>query len=149
MMQLHPVTFDDWALLLAWRNDEETRKNSHTTDLVSEEGHKTWLKASIENPNRQLFLAKEGDEPVGTTRSDFDPEHAVYTLSWAVAPTARGRGIGKRMVRLLVEQLGAVKIRAEVKEENVSSSKIALHAGLQLTETIDGVQIYMNNLPSD
>ncbi|MGF6850941.1 hypothetical protein QFZ51_006176 [Chitinophaga sp. W3I9] len=39
-MILRKATIEDWKILLDWRNDIETRKNSHKIEIIEEENHK-------------------------------------------------------------------------------------------------------------
>ena len=39
-----PIVFEDWEVLLKWRNDPVVRMNSHNSDLIEEEMHKTYIK---------------------------------------------------------------------------------------------------------
>ena len=61
-----------------------------------------------------------------------------HELSWTVAPDARGRGVGKRMVALAASQILA-PIRAEVKSDNISSVRIAEHAGMVFEREVNGI----------
>jgi hypothetical protein len=70
-MTLRPARNEDWKILLQWRNDEDTRRNSHNMDEVSADNHKKWLHSVLNNPNRKLFVAVD-KIPVGTIRADFD-----------------------------------------------------------------------------
>jgi RimJ/RimL family protein N-acetyltransferase len=142
-MKLRNAVFEDWKMLLEWRNDIETRNNSLNANLVSQDEHKQWLQDILADPNRQLFVSMENDEPVGTLRADFNPEASAYKLSWTISPAARGKGIGKKMVRLLVERLDT-KVCAEIKKDNTSSIKIAVFAGMELKKELDGVLYYAN-----
>ena len=54
-MKIRKVQINDWKILFDWRNDIETRKNSHNMELVKEDDHKKWLKSVLENKNRELF----------------------------------------------------------------------------------------------
>lgn len=130
-MVLRKVVFDDWHLLLTWRNDPGTRLNSITSKLISEEEHKQWLQLALNNPNRQLFIAMDNGLPVGTVRADFEAATGFYELSWTVAPDMRGKGKGKEMVKMLAGQLPGI-VFAKVKKDNHSSIKIALWAGMEL-----------------
>lgn len=143
MLSLRKVTFEDWPLLLEWRNDEETRNNSHTTALVAEESHKNWLKHALEDSSKQLYIAEEDGIPVGTVRADFDEALNDYLLSWTTSPDARGKGTGKRMVKTLVDLLNT-RIRAEIKSGNTASVKIAEFAGLTLKKE-DHRVLYFSN----
>ena len=140
-LHLRPAAFDDWALLLSWRNDPVTRSGSHHAEPVREDHHKEWLKGVLEDPERKLFVALLRDEPVGSCRADHDAE--AHELSWTVAPSARGRGIGTRMVKALAVAIGG-RLRAEVKEGNPASGRIAVAAGLTLREQVGETLHYRN-----
>lgn len=127
-IQFRPATLADAEMLLAWRNDPQTRKASHQMAPVAPEQHQAWLEASLHNPQRTLLIAIAEGQPIGTLRADIG--EAETELSWTIAPEARGRGFGKWMVRQYVEtQRGA--LRAEVKAGNMASVKIAEFAGLE------------------
>ncbi len=142
-MILKEAIYSDWKLLLDWRNDIESRKNSHSMDLISEESHKKWFKKLLKNSKRKLFIAYVSELAVGTVRADFDIAVDAYELSWTVAPDARGKGIGKRMVNLFVKSMNS-SIRAEIKEGNTSSIKIAEYAGLNFINKEGKVLHYSN-----
>lgn len=141
-MKLRKAEFNDWPLLLAWRNDEETRKNSLNTEPVSETAHKQWLEKILQDGHRRLFIALEQDEPAGTVRADYDPEHNRFELSWTVAPHARGKGLGKKMVKLLADSIQG-KVMARVKTGNISSVKIAESAGLVFEKEENGFLFFL------
>lgn len=137
-LRLRPATAADAALLLAWRNDEATRLASHNTAAVEADAHVRWLDALLRDPARRLFIAVEHGEPVGSVRADRDPDGDCHELSWTVAPAARGRGIGARMVRLLLSEVSG-PVRAEVKPGNAASVRIAEAAGLHFEAEREGV----------
>ena len=116
---------------------------SHSTDEVKLEKHIEWLKATLQNENRNLYIAEENEISVGTVRADYD--NGIYELSWTVSPKARGKKVGKRMVSLLANRIQK-PIRAEVKKGNESSSKIAEFSGMKLVkEDSNGVLHYLRN----
>jgi RimJ/RimL family protein N-acetyltransferase len=137
-LRLRPATAADAALLLAWRNDEATRQASHHTAAIEPEVHARWMEALLRDPARRLFIAEEQGEPVGSVRADREPDGACHELSWTVAPSARGRGIGARMVRLLLAEVPG-PVRAEVKPGNAASVRIAEAAGLRFDGECEGV----------
>ena len=142
-MILRKVTFEDWKILLDYRNNLETRKNSHNMEIVGEENHKKWLVSILANENRQLFIALDNEIPVGTVRADFDKQNNEYELSWTISPDFRGKGIGKIMVKLLADKLQA-KIRAEIKNGNIASVRIAEYAGMTFKKEENEVLHYSN-----
>lgn len=140
-LHLRLASPDDADLLLAWRNDPVTRQASHSTAEVTADEHAAWLQRALENPKRQIFMAMEGDEAVAMVRADQDD--GVYELSWSVAPSQRGRGLGKRAVRLLADRLEG-PLRAEVKEGNVASQRIAESVAMRLERQQDGVLYFVS-----
>ncbi|MFK8004952.1 MAG: GNAT family N-acetyltransferase [Saprospiraceae bacterium] len=142
-MKLREVNFEDWQMLLDWRNDLETRTRSHSIEMITEEHHKNWLRNVISDPNRILFVGDIDNIPVGTVRADFDSSTNSYELSWTISPHARGQGIGKKIVKLLVEKLNS-RVRAEIKEDNIPSIKIAESANLKFYKKEKEVLHYCN-----
>jgi RimJ/RimL family protein N-acetyltransferase len=140
-MELRKADFNDWAMLLVWRNDAETRNNSVDIWKIGEEEHTSWLQHLLQNENRQLFVALEDDVPVGTVRADYEPLTQQYELSWTVAPGMRGKGFGKHMVKLLASHIKGT-VYARVKKSNVSSVRIAIFAGLQFIKEQEGILFY-------
>lgn len=142
-MELRKANFSDWRLLLDWRNDSSTLLNSISSHKIDEEEHKQWLKSFLLNSQRCLYIAFVNDEPVGTTRWDLNIENNIYELSWTIAPNKRGCGIGKDMVKALVEKLDG-KLLARIKKNNLSSIRIAQYCNLALSDSKDDVLIYTN-----
>jgi len=129
LVSLRTATFDDAKMLLRWRNDPATQRASHTGTAVERDQHFSWLRASLENPNRKLFVAELNSVPVGTVRADA--ADGTWTLSWTVAPEARGKGIARQMVAIAVGQINE-PVRAEIKRGNIASVNVATHAGMTL-----------------
>jgi RimJ/RimL family protein N-acetyltransferase len=138
---LRAATLQDAKLLLLWRNDPQTRLASHNTDEVSLAEHLAWLNQLLSNPARCLFIAELAGVPVGSVRADKDVD-GVTELSWTVAASARGQGVGKRMLATALAELTG-SVRAEVKVGNVASMKMAEAAGLMLIREEQGVLHYL------
>ena len=138
-LYLRPATLEDAKILFEWRNDPQARAASHNQDKISFKAHLSWLKDSLVNPDRKLYIAEEDGVRVGTVRADWT--EGAFTLSWTVRPEFRGKGVGKRMVSLLAKQI-TEPIRAEVKVGNLASIRIAREAGLQLDYTKNGIMYF-------
>jgi RimJ/RimL family protein N-acetyltransferase len=143
MLTLREASLEDLKTLLEWRNDTETRKYSHSSQSIEPESHKKWLSQVMRDDKRKLYIAIEGNEPVGTVRADYDIETDAYVLSWTTAPEHRGKGVGKRMVKLLVDKLQS-RVRAEIKDGNQASINIAEYAGLRFKELKNNIYHYSN-----
>jgi len=133
MLTLRPATMADARALFDWRNDVLTRAASHDTQVLTWSGHLSWLTQTLANPSRRLLIAEEHGRAVGTLRVDQDPD-GLAVLSWTVAPDARGTGVATRMVKQIADVLAATQaLRAEIKQDNPASAKVAVAAGLHLS----------------
>lgn len=138
-LTFRPATMEDADLLLAWRNDADTRANSHTTELVQREAHVGWLTAALTNPHRDIRIAELDGIPVGTIR--VDDAGAYYELSWTIAPGARGQGTGKALLKATLSSLDKPAY-AEVKAGNPASQRMAEQAGMTLAREENSVFYY-------
>jgi UDP-2,4-diacetamido-2,4,6-trideoxy-beta-L-altropyranose hydrolase len=143
-LSLRPAALSDAGLLLAWRNDEQTRAASHHREPVPWEDHMDWLRRSLADPLRSLWIACRGNQPVGTVRADREGDAGPTTLSWTVAPDQRGSGVGRAMVQLAAQGLSG-PLHAEVKAGNAASARIAEAAGLQAAERVGDTLHFRRN----
>jgi len=110
----------DAELLLAWRNDPETRRFSRDQRDIPEAEHYQWLAKT------SVLLAEQDGMPVGTCRVDSDG-----WVSLTVAPERRGKGYGRVMLRQLI--LGSLgTLFASVHAANVASLIVFLKNGFVL-----------------
>ncbi|QDV11925.1 Acetyltransferase (GNAT) family protein [Rosistilla oblonga] len=139
---LRDATMDDLHLLMQWRNHPATRNASRNTAAVDHESHQKWMQHSLGSDKRMLLIAEIDCRPIGTVRLDLDE---VSEISWTVAPEARGKGLGKRMVMAAV---GAVKspIKAVTRSDNTGSQKIAEAAGFRLIQDDGRWRTYYRDL---
>ncbi|WP_233407915.1 GNAT family N-acetyltransferase [Marinomonas spartinae] len=133
---LRLASIKDADCLFEWRNDPDTRKASHSTERIEVADHMQWLKASLCNPNRRLYVVEKKHVPVGTVRADFD--NGTWTLSWSVSPRYRGKGIASQMLALTVEEFNEPLV-AEIKAQNIASIKVAQRTGFILQREQEGV----------
>ena len=99
--------------------------------------------SSIENPNRELYIAELDGKSVGTVRVDYCHESQYCELSWTIAPNSRGQGLGKSMVGLMACKID-YQIFAEIKQGNIESARIAESVGMQLKCTENGIMYWRN-----
>ena len=132
--RLRPATADDWEMLLDWRNDPVTRESSIDTGVVSEDGHRAWLAASIASDDRHLFVVEVDGEPVGTTR--LDRRTGGWEISITVAPDQRGKGLGGVMLDVTTEwfdeNIGDDVILSTIKPSNPASLALFAKKGYEV-----------------
>jgi RimJ/RimL family protein N-acetyltransferase len=106
---------DDASLIQAWRNDIDAVRFSVSARAVSEAEHARWFSAVLTDQNKRLWVAEEQGVPVGQVRVDVDGDVGVFSI--AVAPSARGRGIGQEMLR---------RALAEIRRQRLAATMTAL-----------------------
>lgn len=102
-VHLRPAEITDSADLLRWRNDPDAVRFSRTGRAVDASEHENWLAQSLDDPATRLVIAELDGEPVGQLRVDV--HDATGTVSIAVAPEHRGRGLGRRLLMALQRDL--------------------------------------------
>lgn len=128
---LRPATVADSTMLLAWRNDPETRAQSRSTTLVERADHEKWLARVLADPKRKLLIAEHGGKPVGQVRLDL-VRHATAEVSFGLGSEARGKSLAAAVLQAAephARDLGAVTILAEVRTENERSLRAFKRAG--------------------
>jgi RimJ/RimL family protein N-acetyltransferase len=118
----------DAPLLHAWRNDPQTRRASRRSDVVPWAEHEAWLVHVIASLDRVIRVAEEDGRAVGVVRADRSATGCE--LSWTVAPEARGRGIGQRMLKKFAASLDG-RLIAVIRKDSAGSAKIATAVGLR------------------
>jgi UDP-2,4-diacetamido-2,4,6-trideoxy-beta-L-altropyranose hydrolase len=131
-LQLRPVTAADAAMLHEWANDPLTRRMSFSAETIPWESHVEWLKRRLGDPDCRFWVVQDaGGQPLGQARLDRTGSRA--TLSFGLAPAARGQGFAARLVRLAaVDSLLAgwcLYVDAWVRPENAPSLAAFRRAG--------------------
>lgn len=132
MISFRPATMDDADWLLALRNDERAREMSRTSSEVSAEGHQSWLKIRVDNPDHQLLIAEASGVPIGSVRFDRTPsKHEGYEVSIIIAPSCRQAGLGLATLDAACDDWGSRWLYAEIKYNNLASHRIFTACGFE------------------
>jgi RimJ/RimL family protein N-acetyltransferase len=137
--EIREANFDDARRLYEWRTDPMSMAASHVQNEFSFDSHVEWLKRSLGMPSRKIYIVGPYQLSAGMVRTDF--ADGVHELSWIVAPRFRRSGHGNGIVKTVVTMLSG-HLRAEIKESNIASRKIAEHAGFALTRSEAGILYY-------
>ena len=129
--------------LFDWRNDQFTRDMSLHSDIIPWQQHEQWFSSVLGDTNRDIYIFSDGQIKVGMGRIDRHDGEAE--LSWMVAPMARGKGYGARIVKWLFEREALPKI-AKIKSENAASIKIAESVGFRLERELHGIRYYRGEM---
>lgn len=129
---LRMVTKDDIDLLFAWANDSQVRKNAFHTEKISYEEHRKWFSKLINDQSQIQYIFMLNGEPVGQIRFSISEDEAK--IDYSIAPTKRGNGYGRIMLKLAQEEFlktyPTVKtLIGQVKTGNHSSEKCFTECG--------------------
>jgi RimJ/RimL family protein N-acetyltransferase len=130
--RLRLATADDLLLYFEWANDADVRRNSFTHEPISLVEHEAWFARNLASPDVLMLVVESSGTAVGQIR--FDVDGAVATISFALAASARGRGLGRQLLRDGVRYLHAsfptVRVaRGLVQPGNVASRRAFEAAG--------------------
>jgi len=129
---LRQATLADSEFLFRLRNDEATRTNSFSPQMITTAEHEEWLRERLAAPEHcRLYIAEVDGQPVGSARIDLWPG-AWSEVSATVDPKHRGYGYGNLIVELLMQEvasLGVKRVTAKVRGFNVPSLRMFLNAG--------------------
>ena len=115
------------------RNEKTVREVSFDTKSIPYSTHKKWFEEKLKNKNSKLFLIMNKGKKIGQLR--LEKNNSEVEVSIALAPTARGKGLGNQAIRLGVkfalEKMSTKKILAFTKPENLGSIKAFEKAGFK------------------
>lgn len=123
MFSLRPITEDDLALILKWRNQPEIREKMYTTHVISEEEHYAYFERIKDDTTKRYFMCIDDQEqPVGVINFTEINTHS-RTAFWGFysGDTSR-RGVGTQMEYLALkyafDEINLHKLNAEVLSTN-------------------------------
>ncbi len=123
-MHLRKAILDDALMVLEWRNDEITRKNSFNHEIIDTKSHINWFKKKLNDNSCFMFILEDENEPVGNIRVDLKKN--VGEISYMIDPKMRGRGYGTIIIGLVegeIIKLGIRTLVAFVRVENSASAR--------------------------
>jgi RimJ/RimL family protein N-acetyltransferase len=134
-------TNQDALQLFDWVNDEEVRKNSLNTDQISIIDHFTWFHAKLKSDTTKIYLLEdEFNSAIGQIR--IDKINDYYEIDYSISNAFRGRGLGNKIVELLITQVGNVNLLAKVKKSNQPSIKVFINNGFKLYKEENELVVY-------
>lgn len=128
---LRPVTINDSAIVLEWRNKEFVRKWMYTDDIIKQETHDKWFASMLNDKTGRSYLIYEIEgKPSGVV--GFTNINALHqTADWAfyLGFDDLPKGSGSQMEKLAIEYgfktLNLRKLNCEVIATN--EKVLAMH----------------------
>ncbi len=117
----------DMYLLFQWANEKKVRQASFCSEPISIEQHKKWFQNVMISNNIHQYIYSINGNPIGQVRITVEDNAAI--ISYSIAKEYRGKGYGKRMVKLLEREVHdnhpeISELHAYVKSENIASQKV-------------------------
>ena len=138
-LSLRPARSDDCRNVWLWRNDPMTRCFSQTTGTIAWPDHHAWWEKTLRSVDRNLVIAELGGKPIAALRFDQlrDDE---FEVSINLAPSARGAGLGRRVLteacrRFRKDKPSAV-LTATIHDANPASLRIFESVGFVRADTL-------------
>ena len=173
----------DCRLLYDWRMDPVTRAGSFCHDTFPYEEHEQWFRRLMADPCRKQFIllrlpaqadaAEKGGRPsagIRAAEAQTAADAAAATpapaaqlrldlmgqeaeISYSVAASERGKGIGTLLIRMAVSYAGNLSgiraLTAEVLPDNTASRRIFEKCGFHLLSEEPGRLLYICKLKGD
>jgi len=134
---MRDARIEDCDRVFVWNCAPEVRALSGDPSIIKIADHRTWYQRRLSGG--PMWIVEDGGAPVGVVRLDPGPD--VTWISIALAPDARGRGIGRRAIRAACETYGQ-PINASIRARN-SASRTAFEAcGFVLSSVTEDLVTY-------
>ena len=137
MIKIRKVKAEDCKDLFKWRNDKTTIKMSHNSHEIPWNEHKKWFNATINDSNKLIFICEDSFNysKIGVVRFDINKDNAFISIN--LSPIMRGKGKSSLCLNASVNKFiklfpDVLSIHAEVKKENIVSSKLFIKCGFKL-----------------
>jgi RimJ/RimL family protein N-acetyltransferase len=123
---------EDAELLFDWANEISVRNNSIDQNPIIWENHLKWFNEKITNTNTKIFILTNSLEKLGQIRIDLIDSH--WFIDYSISKQYRGNGLGKDIIRLVLNKFKTYKFKATVKKQNIASLTIFIHLGFKKIE---------------
>ena len=137
---LRPITFEDWRVLLEWRNHPQIRENSHNSNIIKEENHKSYIKNLLNNKIKKQFIFEVNNSLVGTIREDILDKN-TYELSYIISPKFQGKKLGNLIMGMYLYEKKGTFI-CEIKPNNIPSIKMVEKNGFTFFKEKNNINYY-------
>ncbi len=136
-VQLRPLTSEDSAQVLRWRNSPEVAAHMYSDHAISDSEHDRWLEAALSAGDRAYWIILYDQAAIGLAnivRIDLAARRCEWAYYLGSADT-RGKGIGAAVEYIVLDHVfgtrGLNKLWCEVFVENEAVWKLHESFGFQ------------------
>lgn len=124
----------DINLLLKWANERKVREASFVSAAITPQQHEKWFQNVMKSDCIFQFIYEVDSCPIGQIRIEKKDNETI--INYSIAKEYRGKGYGKRMVKLLEREVHdnhpeISELHAYVKKENIASKKVFEDLGFE------------------
>ena len=149
---LIPITINDTALIIKWRNNPRVMKNFRFDGLFTTELHETWMREQVASGKviQYIIHIRSTDKPIGSVYfRDIDSEKKTAEFGIFIGEdSACSHGYGNETTQLFTNygtsEFGLQEIQLRVYEDNAHAISCYKKAGYTLVDD-DGEDIITSN----
>lgn len=134
---MRDARIDDCDRVFVWNCAPEVRAMSGDPRIIELVDHRSWFQRRL--AGGPMWIVEASGAPVGVVRLDPGPD--VTSISIALAPDARGRGIGRRAIQAACASYGQ-PVNATIRVRNFSSRACFEACGFVLTSVTEDLVTY-------
>ena len=147
MVSVRLANLSDSKEVFNWRNDNTTRKMSHTNEIIDWQEHNHWFDSNLESKSQYLLICYiEGThKKVAAVR--FNLQNNIAIISINLSPSMRGKGFAvpclNEAIDYFISKFSSLSIiEAEIKSVNLASIKAFEAVGFVLNRQDKEIQYY-------
>ena len=146
-LHIRAMQAQDLDMVRAWRNHDKVRQHMLTQHEISPEEHAQWFEKIQHDPQRQVMLVHEHQQPLGLVHFSAAQTHGVVDWGFYLTPDApRGSGskLGRMALQFAFKEQGWHKVCGQVISSNTASCRFHLKMGF----TLEGVwreQVFLHH----
>jgi RimJ/RimL family protein N-acetyltransferase len=137
---LRRATLADSEQVWEWSFASDVRALSTVARQITLDAHTRWYKRRIADTGAPVWIACEGPTPIGVVRIDRRDSDCA-TISIALSPRARGRGLGRRALTAAC-LIWSQPLVAEIPATNCPSRICFEACGFEPWSERDGIVTY-------
>ena len=130
-----------------WRNDKNTRLQSHNSKEIFWEDHENWYKNSLKDKNIHMLICEESMDKskIGIVRFDIQNDFSIVSIN--LSPQMKGMGLGflclKNSILRFKKDFEHIKyLVAEIKIDNIPSIRIFEKVGFIFEKKSNNINQY-------
>lgn len=133
-LRLRKAEPSDCMLLFDWVNEADARKSAFDGHTIGVKEHRAWFGRMMDDPNQAQFILLEEGIPIGQARLAI--EGAKAEIDYSISSAARGRGLGREIIRLLIREAReeypqVKKLVGRIKPSNAASYDCLMKNGFE------------------